>query len=244
MLAAQDEIGLCELAKQVGLLPSTTHRLLATLVDRGYACQNPISGHYLLDFRVLEMARSVEDRTARLRAATNPFMQRIRKVCGETTNLVIRRDDRVVYVGQLPGSRSIRMFTEIGHDVPLHVTGAGKAMLAFDTDEVATSFTARGPFEQYTEQTITTGTDFAEELNRTRRRGYGLDNEEYVEGVTCVAAPIFDHEATVCGALSVSGPTIRIRGGDSDALGELVGIAAIEASRELGFHGTSCWDGV
>jgi DNA-binding IclR family transcriptional regulator len=243
-LTAKEETGLVELAQEVRLLPSTAHRLLATLVERGYVYQNPESGRYLLSYRVLELASHVEHRTSRLRAATQPFLRRIRKVCGETTNLVIRKGDHIVYVDQLPGSMSVRMFTEIGHDVPVHTTGAGKAMLAFEEEEVIDAIAGAEPFEAYTDHTITSAADLREELARIRRRGYALDNEEYEEGVTCVAAPIFDHESLVCGALSVSGPTARIHRADISALGELVGLAALDASRELGFEGPSLWDGI
>jgi DNA-binding IclR family transcriptional regulator len=243
-LGAREETGLVELAERVNLLPSTAHRLLATLADRGYVYQNPDTGQYLLSFRVLELASHVEHRTSRLRAATQPFMRRIRKVCGETTNLVVLRGDHIVYVDQLPGSMSVRMFTEIGHDVPVHTTGAGKAMLAFADEEAVAEIAAKEPFEAFTPHTITSAADLRAELARIKRRGYALDNEEYEDGVTCVAAPIFDHEGQVAGALSVSGPTARIHRADSTALGELVGLAAVDASRELGFEGTSPWDGI
>jgi DNA-binding IclR family transcriptional regulator len=243
-LTSREEVGLVQLAQQVNLLPSTAHRLLATLADRGYVYQNPESGRYLLSFRVLDLASHVENRTAHLRAATQPLMHRIRRVCGETTNLVVLRGDHIVYVDQLPGSMSVRMFTEIGRDVPVHTTGAGKAMLAFAKQEIVDEIAAGEPFEAYTARTITSAEDLGAELARIRRRGYALDNEEYEEGVTCVAAPIFDHEGLVCGALSVSGPTARIHRADSAALGELVGLAAVDASRELGFDGPSPWDDI
>jgi DNA-binding IclR family transcriptional regulator len=242
-LTERDEIGLVELSQHVKLLPSTAHRLLATLAERGYVYQNPETGRYLLSFRVLELASHVEQRTSRLRAAAQPYMHRIRKVCGETTNLVVLNGDRIVYIDQLAGSMSVRMFTEIGRDVPAHTTGAGKAMLAFEHDEVVEAIAAREPLEAYTSHTITSAADLRAELARIRRRGYALDNEEYEDGVTCVAAPIFDHEGRVCGALSVSGPTARIHRADSAALGELIGLTAIDVSRELGYEGASPWDG-
>jgi DNA-binding IclR family transcriptional regulator len=240
-LTAHEEIGLVELAERARLLPSTAHRLLATLADRGYVYQNPETGKYLLSFRVLELASHVAHRSERLRAAARPFLERICKVCRETTNLVVLDRSNIVYVDQIPGQRAMRMFAEIGRNIPAHTTGAGKAMLAFSPEEELEAFLAREPFEAFTSNTITTGRDLAAELDRIRRRGYSMDNEEYEDGVTCVAAPIFDHAGSVCGALSVSGPTARIHRSDSAALGELIGMTAIDVSRELGFSGESVW---
>jgi len=240
-LTADEEMGLMDLAKRTDLLPSTAHRLLATLGDRGYVYQNRETGKYLLSFRVLELAGHVAHRTDRLRAAARPFLERICRVCRETTNLVLLDQWNIVYVDQVLGERAVRLFAQVGRNIPAHTTGAGKAMLAFSAEDDLRALFDHEPFESFTPNTITTAKALAAELRRIRRRGYAMDNEEYEEGVTCVAAPIFDHGRSVCGAISVSGPSARVHRLDSAALGELIGTAAIDVSRELGFCGPSAW---
>jgi len=117
-LAGADELGVSELAAQTGLVPSTTHRLLATLVARGYVAQNPVSGRYLLGYKLLELTSGLQDRMARLRTAARPHLEAIQDETGETTNLCVLEGRNVVYVDSVSGTRSVRLFTDIGYAIP------------------------------------------------------------------------------------------------------------------------------
>ena len=88
-LAGADELGVSEIAAQTGLVPSTAHRLLGTLVARGYASQSPTTGRYLLGYKLLELTSGVQDRLERLRTAARPHLEAIQSETGETTNLVV-----------------------------------------------------------------------------------------------------------------------------------------------------------
>jgi IclR family acetate operon transcriptional repressor len=92
-----------------------------------------------------------------------------------------------------------------------------------------------------TERTITDRTDLLDALAGIRRTGYAIDDGEHAVGVTCVAAPVLDREGLPCAALSVSGPTDRIRNFQGDdgiaVLGELLMFSARDASAALGYRG-------
>ena len=88
-LAGTDELGVSDLAARTGLVPSTAHRLLGTLVSRGYAAQSPASGRYLLGYKLLELTSGLQDRLERLRNAARPHLEAIMEQTGETTNLVV-----------------------------------------------------------------------------------------------------------------------------------------------------------
>ena len=117
--------------RKTGLVPSTAHRLLGTLVARGYAAQSPDSGRYLLGYKLLELTSGLQDRLHRLRTAARPHLEAIQAETGETTNLVVLEGRDVVYVDSVSGTRSVRLFTEIGRAIPAHTSGAGKALLAW-----------------------------------------------------------------------------------------------------------------
>ena len=121
-LGASDHLGVSEIAARTGLVVSTTHRLLAGLADRGYVRQAESHGHYSLGFKVLELAGSVQARTAALSALARPHLESIRQATSETTNLVILDRDRVVYVDQVPGLHNVRMFTQVGSSALAHTT--------------------------------------------------------------------------------------------------------------------------
>jgi IclR family transcriptional regulator, acetate operon repressor len=233
-LAARDEAGLVELARDVSLHPSTAHRLLASLIDCGYAMQSPTNGRYRLGRKVLELASGSKARDARLRAITRPHLEAIRAAVDETTNLVALDGLGAIYLDQVESQHAVRLFAEPGRRVPAHTSGGGKAILAFQEDGLLERLYGGEPFERLTSRTITTAAGLRQELGRIRRRGYALDNEEYEEGVSCVAAPIFDNLGDACAAISVSAPSSRLRRAGFAELGTLLTAHTAEISRELG----------
>jgi DNA-binding IclR family transcriptional regulator len=235
-LAARDEAGLVELARDGSLHPSTAHRLLASLIDCGYAMQSPTTGRYRLGRKVLELASGSKARDARLRSITRPHLEAIRASVDETTNLVALDGLAAMYLDQVESRHAVRLFAEPGRRVPGHTSGAGKAMLAYEDDGLLDKLYAGEPFERLTARTITTAAALREELGRVRRRGFAVDNEEYEEGVSCVAAPIFDNLGNACAAISVSAPSVRLRRCGLAELGALLARHADEISRELGYE--------
>jgi IclR family transcriptional regulator, acetate operon repressor len=237
-LAAGGELGVSEVAARTGLVVSTAHRLLTTLADRGYVQQTAAQGRYALGLKVVELAGSMQARTAALCAAARPHLERLRHQTGETANLVILEADRVVYVDQVPGRHSVRMFTELGSSARAHTTASGKGMLAYrPTDAVARLYPPeREPLERLTPRTLTTLDALLEDFERIRRRGYALDNEEHEEGVSCVAAPVFDASGTAFAAISISAPTTRIVHADTGELGQILHRHAADISAALGYN--------
>lgn len=238
-VAADDEIGLVELAHRTGLQPSTTHRLLATLIACGYVVQNPQTSRYRLSHKVVELAGGQEHRMQRLRTAVRPHLLMIRDATDETTNLCVLDRFTIVYVDQAESSRTVRMFTELGRRVPAHACAAGKAMLAFESTDVLADLRQRAPFPSLTPHTITAAEELEVELQRAHSRGYAIDREEYEDGVLCIAAPIFGSNGEVLAATSVSGPAARLLRQDLSELGELVRGRMLEVSRELGYEPTT-----
>lgn len=235
-VAAADEIGLVELAHRTGLQPSTTHRLLATLIECGYVVQNPQTSRYRLSHKVVELAGGPEHRIERLRIAVRPHLMAIRDATDETTNLCVLDRFTIVYVDQAESGRAVRMFSEVGRRVPAHACGAGKVMLAHQPPEVLEALIARAPLPALTSHTLTTVEELRVELRRARSRGYAVDREEFEDGVACVAAPILGPGDEVLAAISVSGPAPRLLRRDLAALGELVREHVAAVSRELGGH--------
>ena len=149
-------------------------------------------------------------------------------------HLSILSDDNALCVDKLDASRSMRMASFIGFLDPLHCSGVGKALLAFQDEPVRQLLMARMRFEPHTPHTITDPGRLAEQIVEIRARGYAIDDEEIEQGLRCVAAPIRDHSGAVVAAVSISGPTTRVT---QDGLGDLA--KAVEAcaraiSQELG----------
>jgi DNA-binding IclR family transcriptional regulator len=232
--ARRTPTGISELAHQVGLHVSTVHRLLATLVDRGYVRQDPESSRYHLGSRVFALA-SAADIHLDLRLVARPYIERLMRTVGETANLVTATDGEVIYIDQVESLHLVKMFTQPGMRAPLYCTGSGKVFLAFRPAEQIEPILA-GPLRRFTARTLTSRRSLETELATIRRDGYAVDNEEMEEGVRCLAVPIFDRRGDIVGALSVSGPTSRMTQPRVAGIAQQARGIARELSTQLGFE--------
>jgi DNA-binding IclR family transcriptional regulator len=203
------EVGLVEISQAVSLPLATVHRLLGTLIQRGYVKQNRQNRKYSLGFRALQMGSDMRQRFS-LRLEARPFLQRLMQSCGESANLAVLDDGEVVYIDQAQSSRILRMFTQIGNRLPAHSTGSGKVMLAFAPLEVVEGILRRYGLSARTRHTIVDLDEFRRELERIRHNGYALDDQEHEEGVRCIAVPVRDESGQVVASLSISGPVTRL----------------------------------
>ncbi|MDO9380240.1 MAG: IclR family transcriptional regulator [Nocardioidaceae bacterium] len=197
-------MGLSQLAAESGLPLPTIHRAVRTLVDLGYLRQEP-SRQYALGPRLLLLA---ESSSTMLNSLAAPHLRLLVDELGETANLAMLDGDQIAYVAQVPGSHSMRMFTEVGRRVLPHCTAVGKALLAEAPDADVLALLARTGMPRHTANTLVDTQTFADELRTTRERGYAIDEGEQEVGVRCVAVAV--PQASVRLAVSVSGPEPRM----------------------------------
>jgi len=234
LAGAGGDIGIVELSRLVGLHASTVHRLLTSLMGRGYVSQSDQTGRYSLGPRALRLGRAFHEQSD-IRAQARPFLQRLMEESGETANLIILDRDEAVYIDQVPSPRLVRMFAEVGRRVPLHSTGCGKVLLAHQRPEERARIVQEKGLPASTPRTITSPEELERELAQVRACGYAIDNEEQEEGVRCVAAPVRDYTGQVVAAISLSGPTTRLSLERIQELAPLVMAACAELSASLGY---------
>lgn len=196
-------LGISELADLVGLPAGTVHRLATTLVDSGYL-RHLSDRRYCLGSRLASLGASA---TALMGTQAQPVLRDLAGALGETANLAVFSSGDAEYVGQVAGSHSMRMFTEVGRRVPVHSTGVGKALLSMLADHEALRVLRREGMPSFTSSTITTPELMVKELAHIREQGYAVDDGEMEVGVRCVAVPF--HAGSLM-AVSVSGPSLRM----------------------------------
>ncbi len=227
---------LTHLSRALRLHVSTVHRLLVNLVREGYVEQDEATGGYRLSFRVLRMGLRVLERLD-FRRVAEPLLRRLNEQTQETVHLAILRGDRVLSIEKYGSPQPVGMMAPLGGILPVHCTGVGKALLAYQDEELLKRLAGPEGLERFTANTLTSLGQLRKELARVRGEGYAVDNEEAVEGLRCVAAPLFDHTGQVVAAFSVAGPAARLTMARVPAIARLVRETAREISFRLGFRG-------
>lgn len=195
-----------DIALQIDLPESTTHRLLASMMSRGYVEQQPDQGLYLLGWKIVLLADSM-GRDARLVQMARPWLQRLAREIGHTVNLAVISNGRVMYLDCQTPPDTLGISVPPGWTLPIYATSLGKSILAYTPIEERDPILDGLSFEPLTEHTITSREEFISALEGVRARGYGIDHGEFRLDVCCVAAPLIDRHEQALAAISVTAPT-------------------------------------
>lgn len=233
VVAAGSGMSLTEIAEASDQSPATVYRILTTLrkhamVDFEEASQLwhvgtgafRIGSNFLRRTRLLEQSRLV--------------MERLMIETGETANLAIIDHGEVIFVSQVETHEPIRAFFRPGTRGPVHASGIGKAILAYQSIEQFRIVAGKSRFESYTRNTIAEETALVEELKRIRKRGWAVDDEERTPGMRCIAAPVFNQFGEAIAGISISGPSVRMPPDGDARLGDIVRKAAEEITLSTG----------
>ncbi|MEP7764355.1 IclR family transcriptional regulator [Sanguibacter sp. 25GB23B1] len=196
-----------DIVEATGLAKATTHRILATLIDRQFIAVDA-DGGYLPGPKILSLAGRALERVD-VRAIAQPFVDALVEKVHCTVHVGIANGDEILYLVRTDSDKPYQMPSRVGHSIPMHSSGIGKAILSTYSDDALERFVARAGLPRRTERTITTIEALRAELDDVRRLGYACDREENVPGVACVAAPISDHTGTVRYGLSISTITLE-----------------------------------
>ena len=224
---------LTQLSRRLRLHVSTVHRLLVNLVRNGFVEEDPVSGGYRLSYKVLRMGLRVLDRLD-FRRVAQPLLRELNQRTKETVHLAILQEVQAISIDKFDSPHPVGLDARLGGIMPLHCTGVGKTLLAHQGEEYLNRIAQSPGFQRMTERTITSLPQLRRELQQIRERGYTVDQEEAVEGLSCVAGPIFNHSGQVVAAFSVAGPATRLTPARIPEFADLVRETSREISYRLG----------
>jgi DNA-binding IclR family transcriptional regulator len=204
-----DGAGVTELADRLDMPKSSVYNYLSTLEQEEYVVKE--ESEYYVGLRFLDLGRYARQRDE-LYETARPELESLADETGELVNLLVEEHGRGVYVCRLKGDESVNVAASVGHRVLLHNTGLGKAILAYMPDERVDAILDEHGMPAATEHTITDRDVLEAELTEIAERGVAFDREERLGGLCCVAVPVLDQEDRPIGALSVAGPTSRMKG--------------------------------
>lgn len=197
-----------EIASELKQSPATVYRTLVTLEGRGMVEFDRESQTWFMGARAFVIGARFLRRTSTVERA-RPILRRLMEATGETANLGIVQRDQVLFVSQVETHTPIRAFFPPGTVSPFHASGIGKALLSHMAPD-ALEAVLKAPLERFTPKTLVTREELLKDLERTRARGYALDDEEKNLGMLCIAAPVFNNYQEAIAGISVSGPIARM----------------------------------
>jgi DNA-binding IclR family transcriptional regulator len=204
-LQEKDEVGVTELSDDLDYAKSTVHSHLRTLEEQEMIVRENDS--YRLSIQILDMARHVREQIGNYDVIRDE-VEKLAEETGEIAQFGVEEYDRVTYFYKATGAQSVETASRVGKQQPMHSTSLGKTILAYRPPESIEETISNLAFTERTPQTITDPEELRADLETIRERGYGIDDEENIEGLRCIAAPVRADER-VLGALSISGPSSR-----------------------------------
>ncbi|MQY26135.1 IclR family transcriptional regulator [Nocardia aurantia] len=229
------DLGVTEIANELGLTKAAVHRILTALRSRDLITLEPSTRRYALGHAAMALGRAYLARTD-LRVMAGPELRRLASLTGETATLSIRRGDTRMYVDQVVPDQELKMELVLGQPYPLHAGSSSKAILAYLRKEEIDEYLRRNELTGFTDATIVSQRKLRAELMAVRKRGYACSMGERQIGAASIAAPILDHDGGVVASISVCGPLPRFEP-HMDEYAPVLLDAATTLSTQLGYAG-------
>jgi DNA-binding IclR family transcriptional regulator len=229
----KEDMGVTDLSRRLNISKSATHRLVQTLAGRGFLEQTE-QRRYQLGFALIELGNAYRCRMELTRIA-EPILNRLSRRLQGNAHLAKLDGDEVVDLIRIENPSPVRLNRIAVLRRPAHATALGKVLLAGLGEEEKQRLSSR-KLARLTRATITDPARLLEELRRVREKGYAVDNEEYSEGIRCLAAPVFDESGTVVAAVSVTGVVSHLTCDRVPAFAQETCRSAAEISRRLGYR--------
>jgi DNA-binding IclR family transcriptional regulator len=216
LLARNGSMGVSEVARALGHNRSVSNRFLATLRDMGYLSQDE-QLRYRLTLKMFNLGNKVVERME-IRSLAKPYMRHLVARHQETVNLACMENDEIVVLEMVRSNLPLKYDLPLGTRGPAYATALGKAILAHSSEEARRSYFDHVPIRPLTARTAVDSGQLEDQFRHIRSSGFSEDEEEWTEGLCCLAAPIFGADHTPHFALSMSGPVQRIRGEKKDGM--------------------------
>ena len=233
LLAEQKALTVSEVGVHLSMQRSAAHRFLATLKDLGYVEKNE-NNRYQLTFRILEIGEKVT-RRFEIKQVAHKYMLELSKLFKETVNLGCLDGREILHLDKIDSSEILRIDSPLWSKAPAYCTALGKSILAYLPKSELNEYLSKTRLVPRGPNTILSKKKLREEIQKTRDRGYAVDDEELAHGLRCVGAPVFDHTGRAKYAMSISCPTMRLSMDGVEAMQLKIREACRRMSEKIGY---------
>ena len=225
--AGGKERGLTEVSKMVGLHKSTTSGLINTLKNVGFLEQDQRTGKLRLGLELFSLAVNARRDLAQI---CEPYLNNLLEMTRETVNLAVLDSGRseIVYIAKKETTQSVRISTSIGKRLPIYCTAIGKAIMSQMSVQQTDKLIENLEFVPFTDRTLPDKHTLRIELDAIRSVGFACDDEEFEPGLVCIAVPLLNSFSEPIGAISVSGPVMRM---DAETKRRIASMLCAEAAK-------------
>lgn len=209
VVKADRPISLAEIVDKMSLPKPTVFRLLSTLEKAGWILRQPGDKDYTVGSRLARFGLDVMTNNS-VRSIRHAILDNIARKLGETCNVTMLDGNEVVYIDRVESQWPLKVDLKPGTRVPLHCSASGKLFLSQMRHSKRRGLLENLVLTRFTNHTITNIDLLESELDRTRSSQIGIDNQEYLDGLICVAVPIVDVTGDIAAVLAVQAPTARL----------------------------------
>lgn len=202
-------LSMAELARETGMTKPTAHRIISVLAELGFVERDQGKRGYVEGSRLIQFALDTLKATAP-RNIRHTVLRALSDETGETCNFGILVGAEVIYLDRVEARHALGLRFEPGSLVPAHCSAIGKLLLSLEPPERRAELLRAIPLNSYTPHTITSVPALLEELDRISKDEIGVDNQESIEGVVCIAVPVRANDGATVGGLAVSAPEARV----------------------------------
>lgn len=236
----EEEFSVSQIATKLNLNRSSIYPILSTLQKFGYLQKNELSKKYKLGFKLIEKGEVVINWLEVAKIAEPHLYELAHKIEESIYLAMLDKMDVVYIICKHPVPQSfpyLMMNSPTGTRAPAHCTALGKILLAFLEPGKLDELLKQMALKPLTKNTIIDRKLLEEHLVQVRKQGFAVDNEEFVEGGVCVAAPVRNHTGQVTTAVSIFVPTVRVSTERLQELIKKIKDTAIKISYNLGAGG-------
>ncbi len=221
-----------ELSDRLGFPKNSVFRICRSLQEMGYLTQTGKT--YFLSPKLLALGYAALGEQNLVEKALD-IMRDLRDEMNETTLFGTLFGHEGVTLEQVVSNQSIKFVVDVGHRFALHTAAPGKAILAYLPEKERDHILDQLDFKKYTKRTITSRQSFLALLQEVRKKGWAVDNCERLDGINCVAAPVFNFRNMPIAAVWVTGPDFRMPPASFGKAGKIVQKHALRISQRFGY---------
>lgn len=230
---SRNPLGISDLARKTDLSKTTVHRILHTLLERGYV-EKSMEGTYVIGPKMFHTL-SYHINSLELQAEAKPFLHALQKQLNLTVYLGVLDGPFVSVIEREASDRSDETFTQVGRRLPAHSSSMGKCLLACLSSDELEETLYEAELTSYTPNTITSKNELKKHLHEVRKNGWAMDNEESELDHRCIASPVYNYRGDAIAVIGVSGTNDELPDGSIEYIAQNVALAAQRTSNCMGY---------